>query len=225
MSRPRVKICGIRTERDLEVVLDAGVDAVGLICGVAYVSEDQLTPDAARKLARLVPPFVSVTLVTHHTDPDEIVALADFVAVDTIQLHGDVTPAETARVLARRADRRITQRVHVTDERALDLAHDFADACDAIHLDSRTADRVGGTGRTHDWGISRRIVEAMALRRRPVILAGGLTPVNVAAAVDVVRPYAVDANSGVEDEDGSKSADRAGAFVRAARERALATTG
>jgi phosphoribosylanthranilate isomerase len=218
VSSPRVKICGIRSERDLEVVVGAGVDAVGLICGVdVYVSEDKLEPEAARRLALLVPPFVAVTLVTHLTDPGEILALADFVGVDTIQLHGDVTPAQTARVHARRGGRRVTQRVHVTGEDALDAAREVAGVCDAIHLDSRTADRVGGTGHTHDWSISRRIVGAMAELRRPVILSGGLTPANVAAAIAAVQPYAVDANSGVEDEDGNKSADGARAFVRTVR--------
>jgi phosphoribosylanthranilate isomerase len=222
-SSPRVKICGIRSEHDLEVVVGAGVDAVGLICGVdVYVSEDKLEPDAARRLALLVPPFVAVTLVTHFTDPDEILGLADFVGVDTIQLHGDVTPAQTARVYARRAGRRVTQRVHVTGEDALAVARDVAGVCDAIHLDSRTPDRVGGTGHTHDWSISRRIVRAMAELRRPVILAGGLTPANVAAAIAAVQPYAVDANSGVEDDDGSKSADGARAFVRTVRAQTLA---
>lgn len=218
-----MKICGIRSQRDLEVVVAAGVDAVGLICGVdRYVSEDKLEPEAARRLAVVVPPFVAVTLVTHLTDPDEILDLAEFVGVDTIQLHGDVAPAETARVYARRAGRRITQRVHVTGEQALGVEHDFADVCDAIHLDSRTADRAGGTGHTHDWGISRRIVDAMAELRRPVILSGGLTPANVATAIAVVQPYAVDANSGIEDERGDKSAGGARAFVCTVREQAPA---
>jgi phosphoribosylanthranilate isomerase len=225
MPSPRVKICGIRSARDLEIVVAAGVDAIGLICGVdRYVSEDKLEPETARRLARIVPPFVAVTLVTHYTDPAEILALADFIGVDTIQLHGDVTPGETARVFAQRANRRITQRVHVTGEQALGVAHDFVGVCDAIHLDSRTPERVGGTGHTHDWNISRRIVDAMAEHGRPVILSGGLTPSNVANAIEVVRPYAVDANSGVEDDAGDKSAERAGAFVRAARETALAAT-
>ena len=225
MSRPRVKICGIRSERDLRTVVAAGVDAVGLICGVdVYVSEDKLEPEVAGRLARLVPPFVSVTLVTHLTDPAAILSLADLIRVDMIQLHGDVTPEQTAQVYAQRGNRRVTQRVHVIDERALDLALQFADICDAIHLDSRTPDRIGGTGHTHDWTISRRIVDAMAEIDRPVILSGGLTPDNVAAAIETVRPYAVDANSGVEDDAGDKSAERARAFVRAAHDQALITT-
>lgn len=142
--------------------------------------------------------------------------------VDAIQLHGDTMHAESERVYARRAGRRVTQHVHVADEGALALAHEFADVCDAIHLDSCTADRIGGTGHTHDWSISRRIVDAMSVIGRPVILSGGLTPSNLAAAIDTVRPYAVDANSGVEDEAGDKSAERARAFVRVAHEHAPA---
>lgn len=225
MSAPRVKICGIRSERDLRTVVAAGVDAIGLICGVdTYLSEDKLEPAQAFRLARLVPPFVSVTLVTHLTDPPAILALADRIGVDTVQLHGDVTPQQTAQVFARRAGRRITQRVHVLDEGAVVLARAFADVCDAIHLDSRTPQRVGGTGHTHDWAISRRVVDAMSELGRPVILAGGLTPENVVSAIEAVRPYAVDANSGVEDDAGDKSAERSAALVRAARETALAVT-
>lgn len=225
MPTPRVKICGVRSERDLAVVLDAGTDAIGLICGVdLYVSEDEISPDAARSLAALVPPFVSVALVTHLTDPAEILALADHIGVDTIQLHGDVTRDETAAVYANRGWRRITQRVHVTGPEAVEIANEFAPVCHAIHLDSRTPDRVGGTGHTHDWSISRRIVDAMAEHGRAVILSGGLTAANVASAIEIVRPYAVDANSGTDDDAGDKSAERARSFVRAAREQVLAAS-
>lgn len=225
MIAPRVKICGVRSEHDLRVVVESGADALGLICGVEhYVSEDKIAADSALNLARLAPPYVSVVLVTHYTDPTEILQLANYVGVDTIQLHGDVTPAETERVYSRRAGRRITQRVHVTGPEALALANEFVGICDAIHLDSRTEDRVGGTGRTHDWRVSRRVVEAMAESRMPVILSGGLNPGNVAQAIETVGPYAVDANSGIDDGTGGKSAQLARDFVRIARERELTAT-
>jgi phosphoribosylanthranilate isomerase len=108
----------------------------------------------------------------------------------------------------------------VTGDDALDRALGCAPDADALVLDSRTADRLGGTGRTHDWSVSARIVSAVA--PRPVYLAGGLRPENVAEAVARVRPAGVDVNSGVEDASGRKDmakmrafVDRAGAALRA----------
>jgi phosphoribosylanthranilate isomerase len=105
--------------------------------------------------------------------------------------------------------------VHVTGEDALGSALAYAPDADALVLDSRTADRLGGTGLTHDWSVSARIVAAVA--PLPVYLAGGLTPENVAEAVARVRPAGVDVNSGVEDADGRKDAAKMRAFVDRAR--------
>jgi phosphoribosylanthranilate isomerase len=98
---------------------------------------------------------------------------------------------------------------------ALVRARAYAEVADAILLDSRTADRLGGTGRTHDWAVSARIVAALV--PLPAYLAGGLTPGNVAAAIARVRPAGVDVNSGVEDAAGRKDPARLRAFIAAAR--------
>jgi phosphoribosylanthranilate isomerase len=214
----RAKLCGIRSARDLAIAVAAGTDAIGLISGVTHVSEDALSPDDARDLARRTPPFVSTVLVTHLEEPGEILDLAAHVGADTIQLHGVVTPATVAAVLERAHGRRVVAAVHVTGPEAVDDALDLAGHCDAVLLDSRTGDRLGGTGQTHDWSISRQVVDALRERGRPVVLAGGLRPENVADAVRTVRPYAVDVNSGVEDVAGDKVPERCAAFVAAARE-------
>jgi phosphoribosylanthranilate isomerase len=99
----------------------------------------------------------------------------------------------------------------------LDEARHYLDVCHALHLDSRTTDRLGGTGELHDWSISRQIVEMASEHGRPVVLSGGLRPENVAEAVAAVHPYAVDVNSGVEDEQGDKDPEKARAFVSTAR--------
>lgn len=214
----RTKLCGIRSERDLEVATAAGADAIGLICAVTHVSEDALTPDQARRLAAIARPFVSTVLVTHLQDGGEILELADHVGVDTIQVHGVVDSATTTEVFERAAGRRIIKAVHVPGAEALTEALELADLCHAILLDSRTSDRLGGTGRTHDWAISRQISDALRARGRPVILAGGLRPENVAKAVGAVRPFAADVNSGVEDQQGDKLLERCAAFVSRARD-------
>src|SRR5690606_12944148 len=108
----------------------------------------------------------------------------------------------------------IIKTVHVTGEEAVFKARDYAPAADMLLLDTAHEGRIGGTGVTHDWSVSARIVEAS---RVPVILAGGLNPGNVADAIERVGPAGVDANSGLEHGDGRKDFEKIKAFVNAAR--------
>lgn len=201
----RTKICGIRNESDLAIALEAGADAIGLICGINHRSEDEVTPEVARRLTEAAPPFVSTVLVTHRDTPESILDLADRTGVNTIQVHGIVTLETLRQVKARAGSRKVLRAVHVSGEEAIDDALQAAPHCDALLLDSRSKDRLGGTGQTHDWSISRRIVEAVAATGTPVILAGGLNPGNVGAAAEQVGPFGVDVNSGVDDVTGDKS--------------------
>ena len=109
---------------------------------------------------------------------------------------------------------KLIQAIHVVNDTAIAEAAALEPLVDALLLDSRTAERIGGTGQTHDWSISRRIVEACG---KPVILAGGLTPTNLASALAAVRPAGVDVNSGVENAAGEKDPDRVRSFVRLCR--------
>ncbi|WP_084477769.1 phosphoribosylanthranilate isomerase [Nocardia jejuensis] len=212
----RAKICGIRSGTDLRIALEAGADAVGFICGVTHFSEDALTEEQARRLAGLTPPFVDRVLVTHLQDASEIVGLADLLGADTIQIHGLVTPETVRSVRKMASGRRILKAVHVTGQDAVEAAKEAAADCDAVLLDSRTIDRLGGTGQTHDWSISAAIVRALGESGRPVVLAGGLTAANIADAIHAVRPFAVDVNSGVETTDGDKDPESCASFVAAA---------
>ncbi|MEU8900931.1 phosphoribosylanthranilate isomerase [Nocardia sp. NPDC048505] len=209
----RAKICGIRSEGDLRAAVAGGADAVGFICGVTHFSEDALDVEGARRLVGMTPPFVDRVLVTHLAEAGAIVELAERVGVDTIQVHGLVDAGTLRRVKRGAGGRRVLRAVHVTGGEALEVAREAAADCDGVLLDSRTAERLGGTGETHDWSISARIVAELGC---PVILAGGLTPATVRAAVAMVAPFAVDVNSGVEDGRGDKVAAACAAFVRAA---------
>src|SRR5215212_10595864 len=146
--RGRAKICGIRSEADLRIAVDAGTDAIGLICGITHVSEDALQPDQARALAQRTPPFVSTVLVTHSETAREVLDLADQLGVDAIQLHGLMAPEDVAEVKARARGRRVVRAVHVVNDQAVAAALDLRGLCDAVLLDSRTVDRLGGTGQT-----------------------------------------------------------------------------
>ncbi|MBF6357033.1 phosphoribosylanthranilate isomerase [Nocardia higoensis] len=220
----RAKICGIRSERDLRIAVDAGADAIGLISGVTHVSEDALDADRAAELSRRTPPFVTRVLVTHLEEASEIVRLADRIGVDAIQVHGLVTDETTRRVRELANGRKVLRAVHVTGPEAVEVAVRAAADCDAVLLDSRTADRLGGTGRTHDWTISAEIVRALTEVNCPVVLAGGLGPANIDEAIAAVRPHGIDVNSGVETPAGDKDPRACAAFVTAAHREANSRT-
>lgn len=214
----KTKICGIRSKADLGVAVDANSNAVGFLVGLTHRSEDKLDPVDARQLIRAVPPFVQPVLVTHLGHPQDIVDLASFLRVPTIQLHGEMETEAVAAVRSLAPGSSLIRALHVTGGTSPDMlvrqVKDVARWVDAILLDSRTADRLGGTGKTHDWCVSRKIVEASPL---PVILAGGLTAENVSNAVQTVGPYGVDVNSGVETANGDKSPHLCAQFVRNAQ--------
>lgn len=211
----RVKICGIRSRADLQVVLTAGVDAVGFLLGTRHRTEDAIPPERAATLVASLPPFVSSVMVTHLQQAAAILPVFHQVAPSTLQLHDTMAPGELAALRSALPGIRLIQAIAVVDRSAIAAALAIEPLVDALLLDSRTADRIGGTGVPHDWAISRTIVEQA---RKPVILAGGLTPANLLAALAAVGPAAVDVNSGVEDGQGCKDPGRVEAFLRICRE-------
>lgn len=215
IGRVRVKICGIGTIDDLGAAADAGADAIGLIVGTTHLSEDELDPHKAASLAAAAPVFISTVLVTHLTDASHICELADIIGVDTIQAHGELTTAAAAQELwNQRQHRRIIRTLHVTGEHSIDDAEEASTYAHALLLDTRTKSRLGGTGLTHDWNISRRIVQRVY--PRPVILAGGLAADNATEAIRAVHPFGIDANSRLKNAAGRKDRAACAEFVRAA---------
>jgi len=202
----RVKVCGFTDETDLAAAVEAGVDAVGLIAGVTVETPREISLTAASRLAETVPPLVTTVLVTMPTDADQARDRIEQVDPDVVQVHG-LDPEAVAALEDTSAD--VIVSVDPTDAN-LD-AH--AAAADALLVDSIDAEGGGGTGETHDWERTREIVESLDI---PVILAGGLTPENVAEAVETVDPFAVDVASGVEREGGVKDHDAIAQFVERA---------
>lgn len=228
MATPlRVKLCGIRSRADLAIALNAGADAVGFIVGARHRTEDALSAEAAAALVAGLPPFVSSVMVTHLQQATPIVDLARRVGATTLQLQDALAPEELQAIRRALPGVKLIKAVHVgmreagmveadhnAGPQALAEALALEPLVDALLLDSRTADRIGGTGLPHDWSISRRIVVQC---RRPVILAGGLRPENLQAALQAVQPAGVDVNSGIEDGGGHKDPQRAEAFLRICR--------
>ncbi len=157
-----------------------------------------IADELIREIAVSAPPAVGTFLLTSRTEPDQVVEHVLGARVNTVQLVDDV-PRETYDALRKHAPWvRIVQVLHVQDGRVLDEARAIQDSVDAILLDSGRPNaavrELGGTGRTHDWGVSARLAAESMI---PVFLAGGMRPENVSEAVERVRPYGIDLCSGV----------------------------
>jgi len=208
MSTTRVKICGLTTAADRDAAVTAGADAVGFISGVPVDTPRDVSPSAAAELVAGVPPFVTSVLVTMPASVQDAVDLQRTVGANAVQIHGTLSPEKLGGLRAR---------VDVPVVAVIDLADDveaYADVADAVLVDSTGEGGGGGTGQTHDWEQTREIRERI---ETPLILAGGLSPQNVAAGIETVDPFGVDTASGVEHASGEKDHDAVTAFVERAR--------
>ena len=216
MPRPHVKICCIASPAEAALAVRHGAAAVGLVSampsGPGVIDEAVIAEVAAG-----VPPGVATFLLTCRTSADAIVAQQRRTGCDTLQLCDAVPPDALRAVRAELPGVALVQVIHVVDESAIDEARAVEPLVDAILLDSGNprlaVKQLGGTGRRHDWQVSRRVVEAVKV---PVWLAGGLTPANVAEAVATVRPYGVDVCSGVRTDGRLDEVKLAALFAAAA---------
>ena len=209
----RIQIAGISSLEDALAVERAGADAIGFTIGLPRGPHNGLDEWRARDIIRALPPFIVPTLITYHDLAVEVIALCRTMGVQTVQLHGGAEPGQIERMRESVPGLKV---IHVTGPEVIDCAAEVEPLCDAIILDSRDAKsgKTGATGLTHDWSVSAEIARKSS---RPVILAGGLTPENVAEAIEIVRPWAVDVHTGVERRDGTTDHDRVRAFVKAVR--------
>jgi phosphoribosylanthranilate isomerase len=213
MNAVRVKICGITRKEDLDAAAAAGADAIGFVVGVAS-SPRNIALEKAEKLIRQVPPFVKSVLVTVPRGIDEFETY-EKLNPDAIQIHGENLHA-AASVRLKIPNIPLIGAVNAHLANALDVVSRASKLFDAVLLDSFADGRYGGTGIAHDWELSKRIKQA--IHPKPLILAGGLNPENVAEAVRTVEPYAVDVSSGVELQPGIKDHKKIIEFIKNAKD-------
>jgi phosphoribosylanthranilate isomerase len=213
MRMVRVKICGITRKEDLDAAVAAGADAVGFVVGVAS-SPRNIALEKAEKLIRQVPPFVKSVLVTVPIGIDEF-EMYEKLNPDAIQIHGENLHA-AASVRLKIPNTMLIGAVNASLANALDVVSRASKLFDAVLLDSFAEGRYGGTGIVHDWELSKRVKQA--IHPKPLILAGGLNPENVAEAVRTVQPYAVDVSSGVERQPGIKDHQKIVEFIKNAKD-------
>jgi phosphoribosylanthranilate isomerase len=215
VARPRVKICCISSAEEASLAVRYGASALGLVS--AMPSGPGVIPDnLIAEIAATVPPGVGTFLLTSAQDAETIIAQQRHAGVNTLQICDRLTGGSYEDIRDALPGIKLVQVVHVTGPESLDEARMAATQVDAILLDSGdqslAVKELGGTGRVHDWTISRAIRAAIDI---PLYLAGGLNASNVAEAIDAVGPFALDICSGVR-ADGWLDEEKLGAFMRAA---------
>ncbi len=199
--RPRVKICCIKTPEEAAAAIVCGASALGLVSsmpsGPGVIPESMIA-----RIAGTVPPPIATFLLTSETDADRIITQQRRCGTNTLQLCDYVSAEVYSRLRAALPGIALVQVVHVTGPEAVGLALEAAPMVDALLLDSGNpglaVKELGGTGRVHNWEISRLIREQA---NKPVFLAGGLNPSNVAEAIKAVEPFGLDLCSGVRTND------------------------
>lgn len=196
---------------------ELGADAIGLLVGQKHNSPDFISATVARGISRGLPPSVEAVLVTHIKEIDELERLLQESEITTIQLHSEIDPRSVERLRGRLPDVKIFKSVSVISAHSVAYPEAFEQLVDGFVLDSvnLAIDQTGGTGKTHDWSVSREIV--MRYPEVPIILAGGLNSENVRSAIERVRPFGVDVNSGTKAPDGFKDPRKMEAFIAQAK--------
>ena len=214
--RPRVKICCIQSVAEAEIAIAAGASLIGLV-GAMPSGPGPISDERIAEICRLAPPGVETVLLSSEITAYGLTAHVARCQPSILQIVDDPDPDAYAALRTAHPSLKLMQVVHVEDEAAIDQARTAARHVDAILLDSgrpsATVKELGGTGRTHNWAISARLVAAVD---KPVFLAGGLDAGNVAEAVAQVRPYGLDLCSKVRTVD-QLDAAKLTAFMKAAQ--------
>ncbi|HJU15378.1 MAG TPA: phosphoribosylanthranilate isomerase [Stellaceae bacterium] len=214
-----VQVYEVRSAAEAAALAACGVDHIGVLVGFGAFPRE-LDPAAARAVFAACPPAARRVALSLSADRDAVGVVIAETRPDIIHLGASAelfSAAMTAALKARHPSCRIMRSIPVTDAGSIAVARDYQGVADFLLLDShRPGDvQIGALGRTHDWTISRRIVETVAV---PAILAGGLGPDNVGAAIRMVRPAGVDSKTRTDRADGAgKDLDKVARFVAAAK--------
>jgi phosphoribosylanthranilate isomerase len=196
-EKPRVKICCIANEHEARVAISAGASAIGLV-GKMPSGPGPIDDELIRSIAETVPPPIATFLLTSEQTADEIIHHHNRTRTNTIQIVDELTDRAYHELRAALPGVKLVQVIHVAGEESITEACELAEHVDAILLDSGnpklSIKELGGTGRQHDWNLSRRIVETCG---KPVFLAGGLNADNVREGIETVQPFGLDLCSGV----------------------------
>lgn len=199
--KPRVKICCIANEQEAADAISLGASAIGLV-GKMPSGPGPISDEEIYTIARSVPPPIATFLLTSEQTAHGIVEHHHRTKTNTIQIVDELIEREYASIHDALPHVKLVQVIHVIGDESVDEACELAEYVDAILLDSGNPNlavkELGGTGRRHDWRLSRKIVETCG---KPVFLAGGLNAENVREAIDAVQPFGLDLCSGVRTDE------------------------
>ncbi len=193
----RVKICCISSIEEANMAIRFGASALGLVAnmpsGPGVISDEEIIA-----ISKTVPPAIATFMLTSQTSADEIILHHKRTLTNTIQIVDELTQGTYEKIREALPAIKIVQVIHVIDEKSIDEAIRISHSVDALLLDSGNPNlaikELGGTGRVHNWSLSKKIVEQSKV---PVFLAGGLTVENVRQAIDQVQPFGLDLCTGV----------------------------
>jgi phosphoribosylanthranilate isomerase len=211
----KVKICGIRNKTEMAMALNAGADAVGFITEVPVNSPRNISLVEASILISKVPVFVTSVLVIMPENAEQAINMIQTARPAAVQIHNPLSLGELKKIKAMgvKLIKTIPVPQNAQPETLIKQIGELSRTADAILLDTALEGKIGGTGATHNWDTSSKVVLKIRL---PVILAGGLNPENVGYAVKRVHPYAVDTASGVETGE-KKDENKLKTFIKNAR--------
>ncbi len=202
-----VKICGTTNLEDALLAVEAGANAVGFV--FYEKSPRHVTPEQVRKIVRKLPDGVEKVGVFVNETGERIEAVAEIAGLTAIQLHGDEYRGHAWPAAKRKLYLAIPAK-DLAGNSLMTLPQNLS----ALLVDSGTVQQRGGTGKTFDWEETKASLMAIG-RNLPIVVAGGLTPVNVAEAISILKPWGVDVSSGVEARPGKKDPEKVRAFVAA----------
>ena len=191
-ARTRIKICGMTRKVDVDLAVQLGVDALGFV--FVKTSPRYISPEDVREIIADVPPFVDTVGVFSNEDPAIVHEIVQYCGLSVVQLHGSEPPQYSDAINCR-----VIKAFRVSADTSAELLAVYKGAVDGFLLDAYQKGVAGGTGQIFDWGLVNILSPP-----GPVILAGGIKPENVGAAILEVAPFAVDLSSGVEIEPGVK---------------------
>jgi len=203
----RIKICGITNVEDALAAARFGADALGFIFAP---SPRRISPEKAREIIKVLPPLVQTVGVFVDQDPGEVSSVAEMCGLDILQFHGSEPPDYCESF-----DHRVIKAVRLRNRQDLKRLAKYDGVVHALLLDTYLEGKLGGTGMTFNWEWA-----AEAGKYGRIILAGGLNPANVAAAISRARPYGVDASSGLEHRPGVKDHKKIMHFIAEVRQAA-----
>ncbi|KAF0151581.1 MAG: phosphoribosylanthranilate isomerase [Ignavibacteria bacterium] len=217
--RNLIQIAGVVDKEEAQLLMKLGVDYLGVPLRLPVNKED-LTEDEAVELIKFITPPHKSVLITYLNNADEIISFCDKLNVKIVQLHGDISFDELFRTKTLRPDLEIIKSLVVASDnydKLVKIVETYSPYLDAFITDTfdPATGAEGATGKTHDWNISKKLVE---ISQKPVIIAGGLNHKNVKQAILEIKPAGVDVHTGVELPNGRKSEELVKKFIEKAKE-------